>query len=80
MRRDKLTTDRTNYQSKNIVADVYKKGIDLFEANAYRVFVIGQISAPELNVPDGKVSASIKRKVVFDFYRVEPINQKNQQA
>src|SRR3989344_8778944 len=57
----------------SIVSDLYKKDVNLFDANAYRFFVIGQTARPEEKVPDGTIPAEVKRKVIFDFYKVKPV-------
>ena len=59
----------------DIVTDSYSKGLDLFEANAYRLFIVGQRIEPGMSVPDGRVPERVDRQIEVDFYKVHPINQ-----
>ncbi len=60
-----------------LVSQTYKeRGINLFEANAYRYFVSREIIEPEIIVQDGRVPSQTKGEIVVDFYKVKPKKDK----
>jgi hypothetical protein len=59
----------------SVVCDLYEnKGIDLFEANAYRMYVKSLRDIPGQTVADGNVPPQGMRKINLDFYKVRPKN------
>lgn len=58
---------------ETLVNDTWMNGINLYNANSVRVFILGEKNMPEQEVKDGKVPAEIKRKVLFDFYNAMPV-------
>jgi len=64
-----------------LFAEKYNEGVNLFEANSYRSFLIDEREIPETSILNGieKVPEQSQKLFIFDFYKVTPKIRSNPQ-